>query len=154
MPVLLIRHADAGSRLHPGEGDDRERHLSAKGRHQAAGLVTAVQPYAPQRILSSLSARCQETVAPLAAALRLAVEVHPSLGEGCGPEALALVRSLANDKVALCTHGDVIPDVLVPLADEDQIDLGPAPRQAKGSVWVLEGSGDRFVRATYVAPSG
>ncbi|MGH9054598.1 MAG: SixA phosphatase family protein [Acidimicrobiales bacterium] len=154
MPVLLIRHADAASRLHSGEGGDRERHLSPKGRHQAAGLVTAVQPYAPQRILSSPSARCQETVSPLASALRLSVEVHPALSEGSGPEALALVRSLADDKAALCTHGDVIPDVLVPLADEDQIDLGPAPRQAKGSIWVLEASGGRFVRAMYIAPSG
>ena len=65
---------------------------------------------------------------------------------------LALVRQLADHSVALCSHGDVIPDVLVALADEDRLDLGPAPRQAKGSAWVLEAKRGRFVRATYISP--
>jgi hypothetical protein len=65
---------------------------------------------------------------------------------------LELVRALAHEKVALCTHGDVIPEILVPLADEDHLDLGPRPRQAKGSAWVLEAFGGRFVRAVYLAP--
>ena len=29
--------------------------------------------------------------------------------------ALALVRSVAHEKIALCTHGDVIPEILVAL---------------------------------------
>ena len=40
------------------------------------------------------------------------------------------------------------------LADEDHLDLGPRPRQAKGSVWVLEAEDDRFVKAVYVPPAG
>jgi hypothetical protein len=67
---------------------------------------------------------------------------------------LALIRSLAHDKVALCTHGDVITDVLVALADEDRLDLGPHPRQAKGSAWVLHADLGRFVKATYLASPG
>lgn len=91
-------------------------------------------------------------MAPLAAELGLAVEPCPALAEGQGARALKLVRSLADDKVAMCTHGDVIPDVLVPLADEDRIDLGPRPHQAKGSVWILEVTAGRFTRATYLPP--
>jgi hypothetical protein len=60
---------------------------------------------------------------------------------------------MADIPVALCTHGDVVPDVLVSLADEDRLDLGAAPRQAKGSTWVLEARHGRFVRATYLAPA-
>jgi hypothetical protein len=34
---------------------------------------------------------------------------------------------MADDKVALCTHGDALADILVALADEDHLDLGPRP---------------------------
>jgi hypothetical protein len=63
-----------------------------------------------------------------------------------------LVRSLHDSHVALCTHGDVIPEILVALADEDRLDLGSAPRQAKGSTWVLGSRNGRFVKATYLPP--
>jgi len=149
--VLLIRHAHAGARK-DWVGEDRSRPLSAKGRRQATVLVTTMGPWAVQRILSSPYRRCIETVSPLAAEFGLSVEPCLDLAEGAGSRALALVRSLADEKVALCTHGDVIPDVLVPLADEDRIDLGHRPRQAKGSVWILKVSGGRFTKATYLAP--
>jgi hypothetical protein len=61
-------------------------------------------------------------VAPLAPAPGLPTEVSGDLNEGCGPRALALVRALARDNVAMCTHGDVIRDVLVALAVDDGLD--------------------------------
>lgn len=152
MPVILVRHAHAGARKE-WAGDDRLRPLSGKGRRQAEALVRSLSPWAVQRILSSPFERCLQTVAPLAAEVGLVVESCPALAEGGGAQALRLVRSLADDKVALCTHGDVIPDVLVPLADEDRIDLGPRPHQAKGSVWILEATAGRFTRATYLPPN-
>ncbi|HWG73189.1 MAG TPA: phosphoglycerate mutase family protein [Acidimicrobiales bacterium] len=152
MPLLLIRHAHAGSRR-DWDGADRLRPLSAKGRAQAESLVRRLDGWAVQRVLSSPFTRCLQTVAPLAAELGVKIEVVEELAEGHGSAALALVRSLAPEKVALCTHGDVIPDVLVPLADEDRLDLGPHPRQAKGSVWILEAKGKVFKKATYIPPS-
>jgi broad specificity phosphatase PhoE len=95
-----------------------------------------------------------QTVAPLAEAMRLKVEQDDALAEGSGLAALALVRHVAHEKIALCTHGDVIPEILVSLADEDHLDLGPRPRQAKGSVWILEAEGGRFVKAMYLPPAG
>jgi hypothetical protein len=91
-------------------------------------------------------------VTPLAGGLGLRTETSEHVAEGAGPHALALIRSLADDKVAVCTHGDVITEVLVALADEDRLDLGPNPRQAKGSAWVLQADLGRFVKATYLAP--
>lgn len=152
MPLLLIRHAHAGARK-DWPGDDASRPLSGRGRKQAASLAARLEAYAPQRILSSPFARCVETVQPLASGLGLAVEPSTALGEGSGREALALVRSLVDEKVAVCTHGDVIPEVLVPLVDEDRLDLGHRPRQAKASVWVLDAAGGVFVRATYLPPA-
>ena len=151
MSVLLIRHALAGARK-DWVGDDRLRPLSGKGQRQADYLVDALESYAPQRILSSPYLRCQETVAPLSRRLGIHVEIESALAEGGGSAALRLIRALAAEKVALCTHGDVIPEILVALADEDRLDLGPRPRQAKGSTWVLDSTNGRFVKATYLSP--
>jgi 8-oxo-dGTP diphosphatase len=153
VPVLLIRNAHAGSQR-DSRGPEKGRQLSPKGYKQACNLVSALEGYAPQRILSSAAARCLETMAPLAEAMQLKVEREDALAEGAGLGALALVRRVAHEKIALCTHGDVIPEILVSLADEDHLDLGPRPRQAKGSVWVLEAEGDRFVKAVYLPPAG
>jgi phosphohistidine phosphatase SixA len=152
VPVLLIRHAHAGSRR-DSTGPDEARRLSSRGIKQAESLVESLQAYAPQRILSSPAVRCRETVGPLAEAFHVKVEEEPVLAEGSGLAALSLVRRLANEKIALCTHGDVIPEILVAIADEDHVDLGPRPRQAKGSVWVLEAEDGRFVKASYLPPS-
>ena len=149
----MIRHGHAGSR-HESRGPDKSRHLSTRGYKQAGNLVRALEGYAPQRILSSSAVRCLETMTPLAEAMDLKVEKDDALAEGSGLAALALVRRVAHEKIALCTHGDVIPEILVSLADEDHLDLGPRPRQAKGSVWVLEAEGARFVKASYLPPSG
>src|SRR5215471_467648 len=107
MPIALIRHADAGDRR-SRPFDDGLRPLSAVGCWQAKALADTLRPWAPQRVLSSPSLRCTQTVAPLAAALGLRTEVSGDLNEGCGRRALALVRALADDKAAVCTHGDVI----------------------------------------------
>jgi broad specificity phosphatase PhoE len=149
--VLLIRHAYAGARKDWG-GDDRLRPLSGKGRRQANGLVDLAEVYAPQRVFSSPYVRCLQTVEPLGSRLSLRVEPMEELAEGSGAAALALVRAFADEKVAMCTHGDVIPEVLVALADEDRLDLGHRPRQAKGSVWVLDAESGRFTRAKYLPP--
>jgi len=149
--VLLIRHAHAGSRR-DSHVPDRARRLSPKGIKQAEALVEILEAFAPQRIVSSPAVRCAETVAPLARALQVKVEEDDALAEGAGLAALSFVRGVADEKIALCTHGDVIPEILVALADEDHVDLGPRPRQAKGSVWVLEAHEHHFIKASYLPP--
>jgi 8-oxo-dGTP diphosphatase len=153
VPILLIRHANAGARS-DWAGDDRLRPLSRKGARQAAALATQLVPREPDRILSSPYVRCVQTVEPLADTLDLKVEITDDLAEGAVAASIALVRSCADGQsVAMCTHGDIVPEILVALADEDHLDLGPGPRQPKGSVWVLESKKGRFVRATYLAPA-
>lgn len=152
MSVLLIRHAHAGSRSE-WMGHDAERGLSDRGRKQAKRLVAKLRGYDIERILSSPYVRCMETVAPLAAARDLKVEAVDALAEGAGDKAVRLLRSLATADVALCTHGDVIPEILLALREDDGLDLGAHPRQAKGSVWVLETSKGRFRKALYIPPA-
>ncbi|MDA8063676.1 MAG: phosphoglycerate mutase family protein [Actinomycetota bacterium] len=149
MALILVRHAHAGARR-DWAGDDRLRPLSPKGRRQSEGLVGLLEPFACQRVLSSPYERCVDTLRPLAERLSLRVEPLEELAEGNTSAALALVRALSDEKVAVCTHGDVVAEVLVSLADEDRLDLGEHPRQAKGSAWALEASGGRFVSAHYL----
>ena len=151
MPLMLVRHAHALSRG-DWEGDDAQRELSKRGRKQSQLLAARLLELEPVRILSSPYVRCLDTVGPLARALGVRVEVEDRLAEGSGQPAVELVRSLSDEDVVLCSHGDVIPDVLAAVAHEDRVDLGPAPRVEKASVWLLYGEGGRFHSASYLTP--
>ena len=150
--LLLVRHAHALARKE-WPGPDHKRPLSPQGFKEAEDLVGVVGQFAPvSRVLSSPYLRCAQTVTPLANARGLEVELSDDLAEGQRASAVKLVRSLAGADVAVCTHGDVVAEVLMALADEDRLDLGPNPRQAKGSVWCLEGADGSFSSARYFPP--
>lgn len=153
MVVLLVRHAQAQSRS-DWETDDRDRPLNRRGVKQSKLLVARLIDYKPARILSSPYDRCLETVRPIAERLGVGVEADERLAEGNGRQAVELARRLclAGDDAVLCSHGDVIPDVLAAVANEDRVDLGPAPKVEKASVWVLRGEGGRFSTAEYLKP--
>lgn len=154
MTILLLRHGQAGSRSDWRGPDDRDRPLTRDGRRQASDLVDALVEIPITEIRSSPYRRCVETVAPIAARLGVAVIIDEALAEGPTAPGLALVRQLADRTALLCSHGDVIPGVLKALVAADGLDLGPAPRCQKGSVWFLEPRADdlRFVVATYLPP--
>jgi broad specificity phosphatase PhoE len=152
VPLLLVRHAHAYARKE-WSGDDRSRPLSDNGLRQAEGLIAVFGNFArPSRVLSSPYLRCVQTMVPLAQANHVEVEPDEELSEGQSTSAISLVRNLVTENVAVCTHGDVIAEILVALADEDMLDLGPNPRQAKGSVWVLNAEDGIFTSARYFPP--
>lgn len=133
--MLLVRHAQAGDR-DSWAAPDRERPVTEEGARQAAGLVAALAEFEVTRILSSPYLRCIQTVAPLAAARGLTVQPSDDLVEGRGRAALALVdgclASGASAGVVLCTHGDVLEDVL------DGLGVSRSEETEKGATWVLE----------------
>lgn len=153
MPLLLVRHAHARARKE-WSGDDQTRPLTNQGLRQAQGLISVVSKFpSPSLVVSSPYLRCLQTVATLAALYDLEVGQDESVAEGQSSKAVRLVRDLAGpDTAVVCTHGDVIVEILVTLADEDRVDLGPHPRQAKGSVWALEGEDGKFISAEYFPP--
>jgi phosphohistidine phosphatase SixA len=139
MAVLLVRHAKAG-RADRWEAPDDLRPLTPKGEAQAEALVATLAGFDVVRVLSSPYLRCRQTVAPLAAARGLAVEPSDDLAEGAGRAGVALVRSLleGTPHTVLCTHGDVIEEVL------DALGIGRDEETRKAATWVIEGD---FARA-------
>lgn len=109
--VFLIRHAKAGSRYEWDGEDDSLRPLTPKGQRQAAEL--AARLHARVRVVrSSPFLRCVETVTPLAARCGVEVEVVPMLAEGgYWPSVLEYLESTTTS-AAICTHGDVLGDVV------------------------------------------
>jgi phosphohistidine phosphatase SixA len=139
MTILLVRHARAG-KAKEWQSDDRLRPLDKRGRAQAEGLVKLLRGYELTAILSSGALRCVQTVEPLARALGQKVEEREELAEGAAADdVLSLVTSFPGDVVVLCTHGDVINEVL-------------GEESAKGSTWVLHLGGDELSRVEYLPP--
>lgn len=111
--VLLVRHADAGARER-FVGEDALRPLSKKGRRQAEAVAERLSG-STATLLSSPALRCLETLAPLSAGARRAMEPRAELAEGAPPEAaLALLveRTASSGAVIACSHGDVLGGVI------------------------------------------
>jgi len=149
MDAFVVRHAKAGSRRR-FEGDDRLRPLSNNGRLQAEAVAALLAHRDVTRILTSPYQRCVETVEPLAERVGVEVEIDKKLGEGSDwSHALEAVRSAASP-IVLCSHGDVIGDLMHHLAargvplDDDRIE--------KGSTWVLQVEEGEIVKARYLEP--
>jgi 8-oxo-dGTP diphosphatase len=149
MMLYLVRHAKAGSRS-SYEGPDRLRPLTKAGRRQAEAIADRLADAGVPRVLSSPYVRCVQTVEPLADRLRLPVEPTAALAEGSpfGP-VLDLLADAA-DGTVLCTHGDVLPDVLDALARRGAVLAGPGIL-SKGVTWVLERH-DGTIRSAHALP--
>ena len=65
---------------------------------------------------------------------------------------LALLEELAPSTPALCSHGDVIPEVMGLLVRSDVIVEGPNGNN-KGSWWEITHDGDRFTTARWHPPA-
>lgn len=150
MVLYLVRHAKAGSRW-DFDGPDDERPLTTEGRRQAAAIADRLDGVTVTRVLSSPYRRCVQTVEPLAERRGLAVEPTRALAEGRPFEpVLGFLADLADGSV-LCTHGDVLPDVLRALARRGMEVVGPDD-QRKGVLWELERDDTEIVRGWAVPP--
>ncbi len=149
MTLLVVRHARAGRR-DKWQGDDRLRPLTKRGRAQADALVDVIKQWLGDghavTLRSSPWVRCVQTLDPLAAALGRTIVLDEALGEGMA--AAPLLDWLAAGPTVVCTHGDVIEDLL---RSAGKVVSG-RPWAAKGSVWVLDGTTRSVTRADYLGP--
>jgi phosphohistidine phosphatase SixA len=137
--LLLIRHAHAKSRG-SWRAADHERPLDRQGERQAQRLAVSLAGRRPQRIVTSPFLRCLQTVEPLAEALGISLEQDGRLGEGVpAGQALALLEELRGEAVAICTHGEVIAQLIA------------APHStAKAATWLLDPA--TLAPVEYLAP--
>ena len=148
VPLFLIRHAVAGVRNNFDPSDDR-RELDDVGRGQAEAIATEWSHDDVEAIYASPAVRCVQTVEPLAKHLGLAVQIAPELFEGASASrSIEFARSFTGRCVVLCSHGDVIPDVL------RNLEVGGTRLEgrgcAKGSIWSLDNSTERIESGSYL----
>jgi 8-oxo-dGTP diphosphatase len=150
MDTYLVRHAKAGSRSSYDGPDDALRPLSGKGRAQADALADHLVPLGVARLVSSPFTRCGQTLAPVAARLGLPVESIDALAEGAGfADALTIIET-ADAPLVLCSHGDVIGDLITALDRRGVPVHGDGIEKA--SVWVVSVHDGDVVEARYHPP--
>jgi phosphohistidine phosphatase SixA len=156
MALYLVRHAVAVSRSNwKGSYEDPRRPLTAKGQRQAKALVRLLGDTDTRRIWSSPAVRCVDSVIPLAETLGLEVHVTEALTEGHGVgKAVDLVHDLSTKKGSslLCTHGDLVPEILRRLVRAGVV-LESELLFAKGSTWELLVEDGRLVSGRYHPPA-
>ncbi len=101
------------------------------------------------RVLTSPATRCVQTVEPLAEMLELEIEEQPDLWEGSSiPHVITLLEQQQGAAIAVCTHGDIIPQVVETLAELGVPTTGRGCE--KGSVWVLDYEDGNWTNAHYL----
>ena len=141
VPLIVLRHASAGSRSSWG-GADLARPLDARGAADADRLAWLLCCFGVGRVVSSAAERCVATVRPFAALTGAKIEIEPlfTVGVQAAAEAVALRAAelaMADGPVVTCAHRENLPLLLA--AVTARLDARP-PRGRplrKGRFWVL-----------------
>lgn len=119
--LVILRHSHAVKRA-AWRGEDRERPLDPQGVAEAVALGPWLAAYGPDRVLSSDSTRCLDTVTPYAASRTLTIEHEPLFSEegfaASRRHALHRLRALLElgGRTVVCTHRPVLPSLLTHVA--------------------------------------
>lgn len=164
LQIDLLGHTDAGDKT-AWPGDQSERPLSALGIRQAAVLAdTLLAESRFDALYSSPALRCRQTLDPLARRFGLKINVLSELDEADGYalppgwetsraapisalgasyaagrmlRALRLVQGeVGEGRVAICSHGDVIPALLALLRGSEGMQF-PPPHEVRGGWYML-----------------
>ncbi len=137
--VLFVRHAYAGER-DGWPGPDSVRPLDHTGQTQAEALADLLALFQPTRLISASPRRCVQTLAPLAKAVDLPIEVESVFDETAHEQdpaaAAARLPSLAglSPVTVVCSQGQVIKRTMPQLTGRGTAIEYATP---KGTGWVL-----------------
>jgi 8-oxo-dGTP diphosphatase len=152
--VYVVRHVKAGERDGFREPDEL-RAISKTGRKQAVAIGALLGDVAFTRLVSSPFLRCVQSLEPIADARGLDITIARELSEGEGPagaEAWVLATA-ADGPAALCTHGDVIRELVESLVARGVPVTGDAePGWAKAGTWRLDVRDGRVRALRYLPP--
>jgi len=117
VPVIVLRHAHAKNR-NKWPGPDEMRPLATRGHQEAGRLAAVLAAYQPERVVSSDSLRCRQTVQPFAAAADVAIDEDHRLSQDTAPRKIrravqeAVESAVGSGRaVVLCSHRPAMPDV-------------------------------------------
>ncbi len=149
--IYLLCHGSAGKRK-KGDADDWKRPLDSRGRMQRKVIRDLLMAHPITRIGSSNYTRCVETVSPFAKRLGIPVELESALVEGGHPYRLvSLIADLQEESAVLCTHRDVIADMIGHLFAE-RVPMDGPMESKKASIWELRTVAGRVVSGRYNPP--
>ncbi|HET7302936.1 MAG TPA: NUDIX domain-containing protein [Segeticoccus sp.] len=138
-PLVLLRHAHARPRSR-WSGPDRDRPLSAKGRRRARQLAPLLTPFGVGQVVTSSATRCVDSVLDLSTCpgVETVAAEELSVEAAAGGTASRTPADLLGDvldrgrALVLCTHGEVLPDLLEALAEIAEGDVAELLRRARG----------------------
>ncbi len=141
VPLILIRHASAGSRSR-WRGADLARPLDARGAADADGLARLLSCFGAGRVVSSAAERCVATVRPFAALAGRQIEIEPLFTVGTQPAADAVALRAAElaasaEPVVICAHRENLPMLLAAACARLGSSPPAGPPLRKGRFWVL-----------------
>ncbi|WP_131737880.1 NUDIX hydrolase [Actinomadura roseirufa] len=138
-PLIIVRHGAAGEKRLWSEPDEL-RPLDELGRAEAVDLAVLLHSYGPARPVSSATARCLGTVLPYARRMRkpVATDLAFTVGETDAGRAVERLFELVGDAepTLLCTHGEVVSDLVTGLCGELGEKAPDDPGLQKGEFWV------------------
>jgi len=138
MKVFVVRHVKAGDRS-GWDGPDHQRPISKAGTRQANALADRLAGERISQLMASPSRRCIQSLEPLADRLGLRVQAEERLNEGSSIEHTLAVAGEVADGAVLCSHGDVIPDLIAALVRRG-MELTTEPDWRKATLWTLSGT--------------
>lgn len=149
--IFIVRHAHAGNRS-GWTGPDHKRPISPKGIKQTKALTDHLIDKGATQIFTSPYLRCIQTVAPLAHALNIHYIDLPELAEGAPAEGAAALVRTAQDGTVICSHGDVLANLVGHLAAHGA-PIDPTTQIEKAAFLRLKLDDDgRIIKAKYFPP--
>jgi len=148
--IYLVRHAKAGERR-VWDGDDEARPLSKHGWKQSEAIAKRLAAKGATSLYSSPYVRCMQTLEPLGKRLGVEVQADHRLYEGEPFEPVLELLTEVPTGAVLCSHGDIVPDVIQALARRG-MEVQSPPDWRKGSIWVLKRKSDRITKGKVWPP--
>ena len=133
--IIALRH---GKAVAPSswDGPDSTRPLMQRGADQALSVAPAIAAYSPRKLISSTAARCLATIAPLAGLVGLPVKESKAISQDAWEDATGDVEKVVAKRLrkrttaVLCSHGPVLPDIILEIARLTQSPTDTALRRA------------------------
>lgn len=145
---VLVRHTHAVGKKR-WRGVDANRPLSALGRLQAHNIVAALDGIELHTLFSSPTARCRDTLQPLAATHARPIHDHWLLSREAPVDQLHEALGGSHIEGTLwCTHGEILDKLSAITLEHDSTWDFPTADTAKGGSWIF----DRITGPRYIPP--